>query len=336
MASPDVLADWFSSRTFTADDLDLQDLIALKRVRDVSVSLVLPARNEAETIYSVVESGMALAGQLVDEVVVLDGGSTDGTTGLAVAAGATVHQDSEVLPHIGPALGKGDALWRSLTVTSGDIVAFVDTDIRNPDPRFVWGIIAPLLLDDAIGFVKGFYDRPLEIGGVLQPSGGGRVTELRARPLLNLFWPALAGMVQPLSGEYAGRRDLLERVPFFSGYGVEIGLLIDILVDSGADAIAQVDVGKRIHRNQDLVTLSRMSFAIAHVALQRLSESGRAQFGDVLETRYVQFGRDDRGRMVLRPGQVADTERPPIQNFADPGSAKHVADRLRGPGNLHG
>jgi glucosyl-3-phosphoglycerate synthase len=157
-----------------------------------------------------------------------------------------------------------------------------------------------------------------------------------ARPLLNLFWPALAGMVQPLSGEYAGRRDLLERVPFFSGYGVEIGLLIDILVDSGADAIAQVDVGKRIHRNQDLVTLSRMSFAIAHVALQRLSESGRAQFGDVLETRYVQFGRDDRGRMVLRPGQVADTERPPIQSFADPGSAKHVADRLRRPGNLHG
>jgi glucosyl-3-phosphoglycerate synthase len=200
----------------------------------------------------------------------------------------------------------------------------------------VWGIIAPLLLDDAIGFVKGFYDRPLEIGGVLQPSGGGRVTELMARPLLNLFWPALAGMVQPLSGEYAGRRDLLERVPFFSGYGVEIGLLIDILVDSGADAIAQVDVGKRIHRNQDLVTLSRMSFAIAHVALQRLSESGRAQFGDVLETRYVQFGRDDRGRMVLRPGQVADTERPPIQSFADPGSAKHVADRLRRTGNLHG
>jgi glucosyl-3-phosphoglycerate synthase len=315
VASPDALADWFARRTFTADDLDLQDLIALKRVRDVSVSLVLPARNEAETIYGVVESGMALAGQLVDEVVVLDGGSTDGTTELAVAAGATVHQDSEVLPHVGPALGKGDALWRSLTVTSGDIVAFVDTDIRNPDPRFVWGIIAPLLLDDAIGFVKGFYDRPLEIGGVLQPSGGGRVTELMARPLLNLFWPALAGMVQPLSGEYAGRRDLLERVPFFSGYGVEIGLLIDILVDSGADAIAQVDVGKRIHRNQDLVSLSRMSFAIAHVALQRLSKSGRAQFGDVLETRYVQFGRDDRGRMVLRPGQVADTERPPIQNL---------------------
>jgi glucosyl-3-phosphoglycerate synthase len=315
VALPDALADWFARRTFTADELDLRDLIALKRVRDVSVSLVLPARNEAQTVRGVVDSGMALAGQLVDEIVVLDGGSTDGTAELAVAAGATVHQDSEILPHVGPALGKGDALWRSLAVTSGDIVAFVDTDIRNPDPRFVWGIVAPLLLDETIGYVKGFYDRPIEVGGVLQPSGGGRVTELMARPLLNLFWPALAGMVQPLSGEYAGRRDLLERIPFFSGYGVEIGLLIDILVDSGADAIAQVDVGKRIHRNQDLTSLSRMSFAIAHVALQRLSTSGRAQFSDTLEKRYVQFDRDHRGRIVLRPGEVVDTERPPIQKL---------------------
>jgi glucosyl-3-phosphoglycerate synthase len=310
--SPDALAEWFARRTFTADDLDLPDLIARKRARGLSVSLVLPARNESETVRGVVEAGVALAGQLVDEVVVLDGASTDGTPGLAAAAGATVHQDSEILPQFGRALGKGDALWRSLTVTSGDIVAFVDTDIRNPDPRFVWGIVAPLLLDDGIGFVKGFYDRPLEVGGILQPSGGGRVTELTARPLLNLFWPSLAGMVQPLSGEYAGRRDLLERVPFFTGYGVELGLLIDIVVRHGAEAIAQVDVGRRIHRNQDLVSLSRMSFAIAHVALQRLSEAGRAQFGDTLGTRYVQFGRDDRGRIVVQPRDVVDVERPPI------------------------
>ena len=314
MSPPDALTDWFARRTFTAEDLDLADLVARKRAHGLSISLVLPARNEHETIGGVVGAAMALTGDLVDEVVVLDGASTDGTAELAAAAGATVHQDSEILPQFGRALGKGDALWRSLTVTSGDIVAFVDTDIRNPDPRFVWGIIAPLLLDDGIGFVKGFYDRPLEVAGVLQPSGGGRVTELTARPLLNLFWPALAGMVQPLSGEYAGRRDLLERVPFFTGYGVELGLLIDIAVNHGADVIAQVDVGKRVHRNQPLISLSRMSFAIAHVALQRLSEAGRAQFAETLGTRYVQFGRDDRGRIALQPRDVVDVERPPIRD----------------------
>jgi len=274
---------------------------------------VLPARNEAATIEGMVGAGMSLAGQLVDEVVVIDGASTDGTAELAAAAGATVHQDAQILQEFGRPLGKGDALWRSLTVTSGDIVAFVDTDIRNPDPRFVWGIVAPLLLDDDIGFVKGFYDRPIEVGGVLQPSGGGRVTELMARPLINLFWPQLAGMVQPLSGEYAGRRSLLERVPFFTGYGVEIGLLIDILADSGAGAIAQVDIGRRVHHNQDLASLSRMSFAIAQVAFQRLAASGRASFTGALDDLYVQFVRDEHGVMTPRSGAVADTERPALR-----------------------
>ena len=274
---------------------------------------MLPARNEAATIEGMVGAGMSLAGQLVDEVVVIDGASTDGTAELAAGAGATVHQDAQILQEFGRPLGKGDALWRSLTVTSGDIVAFVDTDIRNPDPRFVWGIVAPLLLDDDIGFVKGFYDRPIEVGGVLQPSGGGRVTELMARPLINLFWPQLAGMVQPLSGEYAGRRSLLERVPFFTGYGVEIGLLIDILADSGAGAIAQVDIGRRVHHNQDLASLSRMSFAIAQVAFQRLAASGRASFTGALDDLYVQFVRDEHGVMTPRSGAVADTERPALR-----------------------
>jgi glucosyl-3-phosphoglycerate synthase len=202
-----------------------------------------------------------------------------------------------------------------LTVTSGDIVAFVDTDIRNPDPRFVWGIVAPLLLDDTIEFVKGFYVRPIEIDGVLHPTGGGRVTELTARPLLNLFWPELAGLVQPLSGEYAGRRSLLERLPFFSGYAVEIGLLIDILDARGVDAIAQVDVGRRVHRNQDLPSLSRMSFAIIHAVMGRLSASQRAQFREALVTSYTQIERDDRDRVTPRTREVVDTERPPIRSL---------------------
>ncbi|HSJ44566.1 MAG TPA: glucosyl-3-phosphoglycerate synthase [Euzebyales bacterium] len=315
MSSSAALADWFARRTFAATELDLDALVAAKRDRDTTVSLVLPARNEAATITDVVASGVALQGRLVDEVVVLDGASTDGTAELAASAGAVVHQDADIVPDVGPTLGKGDALWRSLRVTSGDIVAFVDTDIRNPDPRFVWGIVAPLLLDARINLVKAFYDRPIEAGGSLQTSGGGRVTELMARPLLNLFWPALAGLVQPLSGEYAGRRAVLEQVPFFTGYGVEIGLLIDILALRGADAIAQVDVGRRVHRNQELHDLSRMAYAIATVALGRLAAEQRATFAQAFDPRYVQFGRDSEGRITLEPADVADVERPPMASL---------------------
>ena len=315
MRSLDTLTDWFTRRTFSVDELDLATLIEAKRSRGSSVSVVLPARNEAETVGGVVEAAMGLAGQLVDEVVVLDGGSTDGTAERAAAAGAKVFQDAGILTEFGPVLGKGDALWRSLSVTSGDLIAFVDTDIRNPDPRFVWGILAPLLLDDGIDFVKGFYDRPIEVGGVLAPSGGGRVTELMARPLINLFWPQLAGLVQPLSGEYAGRRSVLERIGFFTGYGVELGLLIDILDQRGADAIAQIDIGRRVHRNQSLMSLSRMAFAVAQVSLLRLTQAQRAQFPEAIDRFYVQFARDADGRMTVHASEVGDSERPPSRDL---------------------
>lgn len=315
MATGGALTDWFARRTFATADLDPDQLVAAKRASGTSVSLVLPARNEAATITGVVASCMALMGRLVDEVVVLDGASTDGTAELATTAGAVVHQDADIVPEVGATLGKGDALWRSLRVTSGDIVAFVDTDIRNPDPRFVWGIVAPLLLDDGVDFVKAFYDRPIEAGGTLQPTGGGRVTELLARPLLNLFWPELAGLVQPLSGEYAGRRSVLEQVPFFTGYGVEIGLLIDVVALRGAGVIAQVDVGRRVHRNQELHDLSRMAYAIASVALGRLAAGQRATFAEAFDPTYVQFGRDDAGRITLEPTDVGDIERPPMASL---------------------
>lgn len=315
MSTPDALTDWFARRTLHATDFDVDDLIERKQASGRTVSVVLPARNEAATVAGVVGSAMALYGRLVDEVIVLDAASTDGTDELAARAGATVHQDADAMPEFGPTRGKGDALWRSLTVTTGDILAFIDTDIRNPDPRFVWGIVAPLLLDDGVDFVKAFYDRPIEVGGTLQPSGGGRVTELMARPLINLFWPALAGLVQPLSGEYAGRREVLEQVPFFTGYGVEIGLLIDILALRGADAIAQVDVGRRVHRNQALHDLSPMAYAIASVALGRLAESQRATFADALGDGYVQFGRDEAGRIMLVIREGGDSERPPMASL---------------------
>ena len=305
------MASWFERRTHRHSDFDVDALVRHKRGGGVTVSVVVPARNEEDTVGGVVEACVALAGSLVDEVVVMDGASTDGTAARAAEAGARVHADAEVLAEAGPALGKGDALWRSLTVTSGDIVAFVDADVRNPDPRFVSGLLGPLLTDPGVELVKAFYDRPVEVEGVRYTSGGGRVTELCARPLLNLFWPELAGLVQPLSGEYAGRRGLLEALPFFTGYGVEIGLLIDTLALRGADVIAQVDLGERVHTNQPLEDLSLMAFGILQVAARRLVDAERLD--GVLGTAptYRQFRRED-GRSVLTEQVVEIRERPPV------------------------
>lgn len=310
------IQDWFARRTYASSDFDVTELSARRAELGQTVSVVLPARNEQPTIGGVVEAAAALVPALVDEIVVLDGGSGDDTVALARAAGAVVYDDSSVLPEHGRCLGKGDALWRSLSVTSGDLVVFVDTDIRNPDPRFVYGLLGPLLADPEVAFVKAFYERPMQVSDVLHPTGGGRVTELCARPLLNTFWPELAGLVQPLSGEYAGRRDLLEQLPFFSGYGVEIGLLIDTLARSGADAIAQVDLFERVHRNQPLESLSRMSFAILQVALQRLDAAGQLDTAAYLGRDYVQFERVE-AAVQPRPVRVGDVERPPLRSLGE-------------------
>ena len=318
---PPDLARWFQHRTFSAGDASVQQLVERKDQQGLSVSVVLPARNEAETVEGMVAAVSELSGSLVDELVVMDGGSTDGTPDIAAKAGARVHDDSNVLPDHGPCLGKGDALWRSLTVTSGDVVAFVDSDIKNPSPGFVVGLLTPLLLAPDVALVKAFYERPLQAEGQLQASGGGRVTELLARPLLNLLWPPLAGLVQPLSGEYAGRRELLESIPFFTGYGVELGMLVDALAAVGIDGIAQVDVGERIHHNQPLEALSRMAFAISQVAFLRLDDEARAALAQVFgpasapPAQYVQFARGDDG--VTRPSarEVSVVARPPIASL---------------------
>lgn len=302
---------WTLERTWVARDMSVDRLAARKAELEVGVSVVLPARNEAPTIQGVVEACIALADTLVDELVVVDGNSDDGTPDLAVNAGARVHNDSQILPQFGPALGKGDALWRGLAVTSGDIIVYVDTDIRNPDPRFVYGLLGPLLEDPNVRLVKAFYERPVEVGKILHPSGGGRVTELLARPLLNLFWPELATLIQPLSGEYAGRRELLESIPYFTGYGVELGMLVDTLKQVGAEAIGQVDLEERIHRNQSLESLSRMAFGIAQVAMRRLAEDGRLSPGVDFPNTYLQFTRSSAGvSSTLRTVEIV--ERPPI------------------------
>lgn len=308
---------WFARRTYSPDDFDLEDLGARKAAAGLRTSVVLPSRNEAATIAEVVASVTALRGALVDEVVVIDAGSTDGTRALATAAGAAAYDEREVFPALGPGLGKGDGMWRGLSVTSGDLVVFLDTDVRNPDPRYVWSLLGPLLLDPAVQLVKGFYERPIEMAGVLHPQGGGRVTELCARPLLNVFWPELAELVHPLAGELAGRRELFESIPFCANYGVEIGMLIDAAAAVGVEAIAQVDLGTRVHRNQPLEALARMAFEITQAATQRLIRSGRMTpaHGTGLAERFVQFTRaPDRGPVRVEHA-IGFTERPPLRDL---------------------
>lgn len=253
-------------RTFRHDDLDVAQLA--ERAGDLRISVCLPARDEAETIGPIVSTLRARLMDdvpLVDELVVVDDHSTDDTARVASDAGARVVRAAEVLPELGLGPGKGQAMWKGLYVTSGDLVAWCDADIRRFDERFVVGVVGPLVEHADISFVKGFYDRPVG----RQVTGGGRTTELVARPLLSLLFPHLASLVQPLSGEYGGRRDLLERVPFIGGYGVEIGLLIDVAAEAGIDAMAQVDLGVRLHRNRPLAELGPQAATIVRTALER-------------------------------------------------------------------
>jgi len=260
------VADWFSRRTWQPGPWTADELFAAKRGRTVSV--VLPALNEEETVGGVVAAVRA-AGPLVDEIVVMDGGCTDRTAERAAAAGAEVVALGEVLPEVEPLPGKGEVLWRSLAATSGDLIVFVDADLVEVGPEVVVGLLGPLLTEPEVQLVKGFYRRPLRLANTEQRNGGGRVTELMARPLLARFAPLLSGVVQPLGGEYAARRELLTRLPFAGGYGVEIGLLMDTLRTAGLDAIGQVDLGVRKHRNRDLADLGVMASEILAVVLDR-------------------------------------------------------------------
>jgi glucosyl-3-phosphoglycerate synthase len=272
---------WLCERSWNRPRWSIRELEAAKAGRTISV--VLPALNEEETVESVIDSISPLVDGLVDELIVLDSGSTDDTEIRAIAAGARVVSREQALPGVPVRPGKGEALWRSLAATSGDIVVFVDSDLLNPHPMFVPWLVGPLLTGDGIHLVKSFYRRPLRGGGVGEgATGGGRVTELVARPLLAALRPELGCVLQPLGGEYAASRELLSSLPFAPGYGVEIGLLVDTFDRLGLDAIAQVNLGVRAHRNRPLCELGAMSRQVIATLFSRCgipdSGAGLTQF----------------------------------------------------------
>jgi glucosyl-3-phosphoglycerate synthase len=293
---------WHRNNTFGHAEFPAE---RLAEERHSSVSVCLPARDEASTIGAILEClvGLRELG-VVDQVVVVDH-STDGTAQIARELGAEVHDQERLLPELGPVLGKGDAMWRALHVLSGDVICFLDADTEQFGPHFACGLLGPLLCGQEIEFVKGFYRRPFKIGEMTLPDGGGRVTELTARPLLNLFYPELAAVEQPLAGEVAARRELLERLPFVTGYGVDIALLLDAHREAGLDAIAQVDLDVRQNAHQPLRDLGPMAFSVLRALASRLERDGR--LAGPLPSTFLAPGEDE----LCALGAEA-VERPPM------------------------
>jgi glucosyl-3-phosphoglycerate synthase len=318
---------WFARRTSHWQDWPSQELLTAKERLGVTISVVIPARNEQRTVAGVVRSLARTFVQrlpLVDELVVMDSDSTDATAAVAAAAGAVVYRTSEVATAAGSFPGKGEALWKSLHVTKGDLLVFIDADLTSWGPHFVSGLLGPLLTDEQVLLVKGFYTRVRTESDGSTSTEGGRVTELVARPLISLWWPELAAVVQPLAGEWAARRSLMESLPIPVGYGVELATLMDTVAGHGLDAVAQVDLGSRAHRHQANHDLALMAAELLVVA-ERRKQGGRTPPGPAgpawpddpgeltasPEAGLVQFVRDADGeaRQISRPVPVA--ERPP-------------------------
>lgn len=317
---------WFARRTTAAAHWPAGLLREAKG--DQRVVVILPARDEAETVGGLVEQirEHLMGGRkpLVDEVVVVDSDSTDTTAQVAADAGARVVSTYEVLPHIPTVPGKGEAMWRGVAATEEDVIVFLDADLRSFTPAYVTGLLGPVLVDDSILLVKAVYERPLVDGTQRHAAGGGRVTELVARPLLNLHWPELAGVAQPLAGEYVIRRSLFEALPIPCGYGVEFALLVDTAEMHGIDAIAQVDLGVRVHRHQDEQRLGRMAVEIWQTALERLDPEGVMRRRPAA-AELAQFGYGPEGLWIV--DHVVDAlVRPPLLEVSEYVSARVEVD----------
>jgi len=308
--------DWLEKNTFHYSEFnDLDRLVDEKRKKNLKISLCLPTLNEEKTIAKeilIMKSELMTRYPILDEIVVVDSGSTDKTREVARAFGADVYEAKDILPDLENFKGKGENLWKALYVTEGDIIVYLDADIKNIHYRFAYALIAPLLFYDNVKYVKAFYDRPIAMGkNKIRPTGGGRVTELVIRPLFSLYFPELTQILQPLSGEYAGSREVFEAIPFPIGYGVETSMILDIYEKWGLDVIAQVDLDKRIHRNQDTRALGKMAFVIMMTFINRQKKLGLIELKNDLFREMIQYNlvRDEYNPDIFK---IEGHERPPI------------------------
>ncbi len=310
------LNNWLKRRTFSHSEFwDLKKLVAQKEKRGLKISLCFPTLNEEKTIGKeiiIMISELVKRYPLIDEIAVIDSGSTDRTREIAEKYGVKFFLASDYLPEEGQLRGKGENLWKAIYLLEGDIIVFIDSDITNIHPKFVYGLLGPMLYENEVKFVKGFYDRPLSLGGGFRTSGGGRVTEILIRPLFSQFFPELTGVIQPLSGEFAGYREVFEQLSFPVGYGVETSMLIDIYKKWGLNAIAQTNLDKRVHRNQETKALGKMSFGILQTFWKRLAQYKGIDQIDIESylMNSVEMDDDDKPDLVSR--EIKEFERRPM------------------------
>ena len=306
---------WLAENTFHHGEFwDILKLVKEKEKKGLKISLCIPTLNEEKTIGKevlILKSELMERYPLIDEFAVIDSGSEDKTLEVAKNYGADVYLASEILTSVGDKKGKGENLWKAIHQLKGDIICYVDADISNIHPRFVYGLVAPLIQKEEVQYVKAFYDRPLNYSSGLRASGGGRVTEILIRPLFSLFYPELTNIIQPLSGEYAARREVLEAIPFPIGYGVETSHLLDLYEKFGLSAFAQTDLDRRVHRNQSTNALGKMSFGILQTFLNRLQSQNKIDRIPSIETFYRRFEVEN-GSYNQLVQEVVEEERPPM------------------------
>ena len=313
--------NWIKTNTFHHSAFrDIPCLVEAKERKNLTISLCLPTLDEERTIAKeiiILKSELMTRYPLLDEIIVIDSGSTDKTREIARSYKVPVHEANDILSHLGQHKGKGENLWKALYVTRGDIIIYLDADIKNIHHHFAYGLLGPLLLTDHIRFTKAFYDRPISIGkNQWRPTGGGRVTELVTRPLFSMFMPDLPQILQPLSGEYAGFRSVFESIPFQIGYGVETGMLIDIYEKWGLDVMAQVDLDRRVHKNQDTKALGRMAFVIMRTFLNRIEYQERIHVSQELYDKMIQY-RLVQNELQQDEFDLQQAERPPIKDLPE-------------------
>jgi glucosyl-3-phosphoglycerate synthase len=306
---------WLDKNTYHHGEFwDILALVKEKEKKGLKISLCIPTLNEEKTIGKelvIFKSELMDRYPLIDELAVIDSGSSDKTREVAAAFGADVYLSADILPNQGFKRGKGENLWKAIYQLKGDIICYVDADIKNIHPRFCTGLVAPLIYRDEMQYVKAFYDRPLAFSQGIRPSGGGRVTEILVRPLFSLFFPELTAIIQPLSGEYAVRREVLEKIAFPIGYGVETSHILDVYKEYGLDAFGQCDLDQRVHRNQTTLDLGKMSFGILQSILNRLENFGMVDRLPEMSNFYRQFqAQENRYEQVVR--EIVEEERPPM------------------------